>query len=242
MCTAAIALSPTWACAGPSLSADLPALLRPAVQEAVQQAIPPTLRAQAQLQMDFSSPRGAALHACSKGWHLGRIQVQQLPRVSVPVLCGGERGSVVAQVQLQGPVAHVVRDLPAGHTLQAQDIQVRPAAIRQLAQWLDAQEVPNQVLRAAATEGDALQARDVLRPVAVRRGDPLEIVAQGGGVAVRAAAVATAAARVGDTVTVRNVRTQQLVSGRLVAPGVVHADAQPLPGRNMVKVVTESSD
>lgn len=228
--------------AAPAMDPNLPAVLRPQVQAAVLAALPTALQNQVQVQLHFAAARGAAQKRCTDRWHVGPIDVQQLARISVPLECLGERGSVVARVQLHGPVAHLVQDAPAQHRLRPQDITTRTAPIAHADRWLDSAQLPGQLLRKATAAHTPLDTRAVERPVLLRRGDAVQILAHGGGVSVRVAGIATATARLGDTVTVRNARTQQLIKGRLTAPGVVEAGHEPLPGQRSVKVLPESTD
>lgn len=244
VCTTVL-LGSTWplcAQAKSSMDAALPELLRPQVHAAVLAALPPALQAHAQLQIHFAAARGAAQQRCADRWHVGRLEVEQLARINVPLECLGARGSVVARVQLRGPVPHLAQDAPAQHRLRAQDIATRTAAITHLERWLDSAQLPGQLLRRATAAHTPLDTRAVERPVLLRRGDTVEILAHGGGVSVRVAGIATATARLGDVVTVRNARTQQLIQGRLTSPGVVEAGHEALPGQRSVKVLQESSD
>ena len=75
----------------------------------------------------------------------------------------------------------------------------------------------------------------------MRKGDKIEIRAQGDGVQVSVMGLATGSGKLGDTVTVRNARTGRPVKGQLIAPGVLLAAPQAPGGGVKVKAM-ESGD
>lgn len=225
----------------PVLAADIdPALQRQAdavMLQALQQQWPALTRAQAQIH--WMAPRGAALQPCAEGWATELPQLRRLQRVTLALRCGAARGSLVARVQVQQPAWTARRDLPAGHTLQPQDLEHKP-------QWTDSLEPPPEdwaphgaQVRKALAAGSVLHERDLDRPVLLRRGDKVEIRASGDGVTVSTQGLALGAASLGQRVSVRNVRSQQVIEGVVVAPGVVQAGARKAGG---VRVLPESSD
>ena len=191
--------------------------------------------------MQFVAPRGAANTHCPQGWRIDTIALRQLTRVSIPVLCGAERGSVVALLEVRAPVWTLRSDLPRGHSLRPEDLTPQSQRIAQISDVLAASDLIGLQLKNDTPAGQALRARDLLRPIAMRKGDKVEIRAQGDGVQVSVMGVATRTAKLGESVSVRNVRTGRLVQGVLIAPGVLQADSQPPAGAVQVRAA-ESGD
>jgi flagella basal body P-ring formation protein FlgA len=64
----------------------------------------------------------------------------------------------------------------------------------------------------------ALEREDI-----VRIGDPVQLMINGEGFSVSVKGIAQGRGAIGDTVTVKNQRSEKLVSGVVVSRGVVHA-------------------
>ena len=217
-----------------------------AVSAAVRQALPAAHRAQADIQVQLGAARGTARQPCEGAWHVTTPVITQLQRLHLPVRCGTATGSVVARVQLHAPTWVTRQTLAAGHTLQAHEVEVRPQALHTLdVLWPD-MAVQGLQLRKALPTGSVLRARDVERPVLLRRGERVEIRAAAddaaGTIAVTVPGIAQGTGRLGEVVTVLNARTQRPVQGRVVAPGVLEAASEPLPDSRAVRVWQESSD
>ncbi|MBV8247806.1 MAG: flagellar basal body P-ring formation protein FlgA [Comamonas sp.] len=241
-CWCALALASAGCSAGAS---ELPAGLEAALQARLEAgwqhaALPPALREGLQWQAQFSAPRGAALEPCPEGWELPPVALQRLARVSMPVRCGAARGSVVAQLQVRAAVWALRADTPAGRVLAPQDLLQLLQPVAHVNELLPASTWLGLPLRADGQAGQVLRARDVERPIAVRKGDKVEIRAQGDGVQVSVAGIATASAKLGDTITVRNARTGRPVKGTLIAPGVLQAGSQAPAGALQIRA--EESD
>lgn len=185
------------------------------------------------------SPRGAALQACPSGWEWEPLDVRSWARIHIGVKCQNQAGSLVAVVHAQAPVWVTVQALPRGHRLQAQDMQQRVMPIdraKDLHQPLDWQ---GRILRKPLAAGMPVRAQHLARPVYARKGEKLEIRASVDGVTVSATAIAARTAYQGETLRVRNLSSQQWVTGRLIAPGVLEPAEQASGG---VKVQMQSSD
>ena len=202
-------------------------------------AVPASLRDHVQLQWQWSGARGAAVHTCDQAWEVGEIKVQQLARVHVPLRCGTARGSVAGAVQLLAPVWQTTRALPAQHVLAASDLQTTRTTVQSLDQLLEREALLGLQLRRDTAAHTVLGWSQLVRPVVLRKGDRLEIRASHEGVTVHVDGVATRPTRLGERTVVRNVRSQELIHGRLIAPRLLEADAQRQGG---VKVVMESND
>jgi flagella basal body P-ring formation protein FlgA len=189
------------------------------VHAALLQALPAAQREGAQVQIGFGAARGAAHQPCPGGWEMGPLNFRHLARVTVPLRCESQRGSVVAQVQARAPVWTLRADVPAGRALRAEDLQLQLRELTQLEALLPESALLGMQLRADGRSGQMLEPRDIARPVVVRRGDKVEIRAQDDGVQVSVAGIATGSGKLGETAVVRNARSGRPVKGTLIAPG-----------------------
>lgn len=227
--------------------AELPEAVHTAVYEQVHdallQALDPVQREGARVQIRFTAPRGAANSPCAGGWAVvGALNLRQLARVTVPLDCAGQRGSVVALVEASAPVWTLRTAIPAGQALRAGDLKLQLHNLTRLDTLVPGSLLAGGQLRADGEAGQVLQARDIDRPVVQRKGDKVEIRAQGDGVQVSVAGIATGSARLGEVVTVRNARTGRPVKGTLVAPGVLQAGSQAASGGVKIQTAQESGD
>lgn len=241
-----LAGTPALAAAPATPPPELPESVRGAVYRQVHaallQALPAAQREGAQVQIGFGAARGAAHQPCPGGWEMGPLNFRHLARVTVPLRCESQRGSVVAQVQARAPVWTLRADVPAGRALRAEDLQLQLRELTQLEAPLPESALLGMQLRADGRSGQMLEPRDIARPVAVRRGDKVEIRAQDDGVQVSVAGIATGSGKLGETAVVRNARSGRPVKGTLIAPGVLLAGSQAPKDGVLVQVTAESDD
>lgn len=212
-------------------------------QEKIAQALAAALseaqRATLEHEITVLSPRGAALHACSSAWQWEPVDLRNWKRVHIGVRCEGVAGSLVGQVHARAPVWTAARALPKGHRLQGQDLQQQMRAVDGLQQLVDQSALVQMQLRKPLRAGAPVQAHDLERTVYARKGEAVEIRASVDGITVSTQGLAGRTAYQGETLRVRNLRSQQWVTGRLIAPGVLEASDQPSGG---VKVQVQSTD
>lgn len=195
-----------------------------------------------QIQMTWLAPRGAALQPCPAGWSVAVPRLQRLQRIPLALHCGSERGSLVAQVRVLQPVWTLRQDRPAGHVLQADDLLAATVWLDSLEPFPAAAALRGARLRLARPAGSRLASRDLSLPLMLRRNDKVEIRASVDGVTVSAQGLALKAGHLGQPVTVRNLRSGQVIDAVVIAPGVVQAGARKPGAAGGVKVRTESSD
>lgn len=176
------------------------------------------------------SPRGAALKPCPSAWQWEPLQLRHWSRMHLGVKCQGHAGSVVAVVHAQAPVWVASRALPQGHLLQAQDMQQQVQAIDSMDHLNTHLAWTGRTLSKPLAEGTPVHARHLAAPVYARKGEKLEIRASVEGVTVSVVGVAARTAYAGEVVRVRNLSSQQWVTGRLIAPGVLEPNALPSGG------------
>jgi flagella basal body P-ring formation protein FlgA len=115
------------------------------------------------------------------------------------------------------------RALPVGALVGADDFVSRPVALDGLG---EAPLAPGALakgvrLRRALAAGQVVGGQHVASTAMVLRGDRVRLLAAGGGIAVETGAYAQADGTVGQAIQVRPERSNETVSARVIAPGVV---------------------
>ena len=217
--------------------------LQALAQEKIAQALADVLneaqRATLQIEITVKSPRGAALRPCPSAWQWDPIDLGHWQRVHMGMRCEGVAGSLVAQVKASAPVWTTAHALPKGHRLQAQDLQQHIRTIDSAQDMVEPSALLHMQLRKPLRAGVTVQTHDVERAAYARKGQTVEIRASVDGITVSTTGLAPRTAYQGDTLRVRNLHSQQWVTGRLIAPGILEASDQPSGG---VKVQLESID
>lgn len=209
------------------------------IEQALDSALSAAQRVALQRKISLASPRGAALRPCPSEWQWEPIDLEHWRRIHIGVRCEGVEGSLVAVIHAQAPVWTTTRALPKGHRLQTQDLQRKTLDVSRVQDMPDAADLIHMQLRKSLPAGVAVRMQHVERAVYARRGQPVEIRASVEGITVSTTGIATRTAYQGETLRVRNVRSQQWVSGRLIAPGILEADEEASGG---VKVQMQSTD
>lgn len=137
--------------------------------------------------------------------------------VLVPLAVSAHRNVYVAR-----------RALAAGSVAAAADFEQRDEDVAALA---DAPLAPGTLdhggrVRQALAGGQVVTARQMAPDDMVLRGDHVRLVSQGGGIAVETGATALADALVGQQVRVRPERSNEMVTARVTAPGLVSIDGR----------------
>lgn len=146
--------------------------------------------------------------------------------VTVNVRCPGPRPwsiYVPARASALGPVVILARPVPVGAPLGAADLRVEEREVQGLGggHFTDPGQLVGKTLRRAVTPGEPLVPTAVTNPPLVRRGERVVLVARLGGLDVRMPGEAMGDAAEGETVSVRNLGSQRVVAGRVVAQGTI---------------------
>jgi len=177
-----------------------------------------------QMSVERVAARDGAQHDCPGGWQIGQEpSFSHFRRIAVPVRCGERTGQVIVRLQVRAAVWVLQQAQPAGHRVAADDLRREQREVHSLAELAGPAKPIGLPLRRSLRAGDPLRPTDVEQPLLVKRGDTVELVAAADGVAVSVAAVALGPGRVGDVVSVRNVRTQRVVKGKVAGAGTVEA-------------------
>lgn len=149
---------------------------------------------------------------------------------------GSRTASLWADVRITVPRQglYARRDLAAGHKLTADDLDVahRDAPALEAAPLERLDEALGRECRRAIAAGAPVVASLLQEPLAVARGDKLEVRAEHGGAVVTTSATAEFAARLGAPVLLRNAANGQRIRARVEAPGKAVALVEELPRPN----------
>lgn len=225
--------------AQPTLPLGLHAQAQAHVVRAMDERLSAQQRQMLHREIAVMAPRGAALAPCNSPWQWDPIRLDHWQRVHLGMRCEGRRGSVVAVIHASAPVWVTAQDLPKGHRLQPSDLHRHTARVQRLQDMPDAGALIPMQLRQALPAGTPVRLHHVERAIYARKGQPLEIRASVQGITVSVEGIAGRTAYQGETLQVRNLRSQQWVTGRLIAPGVLEASDAPSGG---VTVQLQSSD
>lgn len=209
------------------------------IEQAMDRALSAPQRATLERQITLTSPRGAALRPCPTAWQWEPIHLEHWRRIHIGVRCEGAEGSLVAVIHARAPLWTTTRALPKGHRLQSPDLQRQTLEVTRAQDMPDASTLLHMQLRKPLRAGVAVQMQHVERVPYARKGQSVEIRASVEGITVSTTGIATRTAYQGESLRVRNVRSQQWVSGRLIAPGVLEANEEASGG---VKVQMQSAD
>ncbi|MCZ8062151.1 MAG: flagellar basal body P-ring formation chaperone FlgA [Silanimonas sp.] len=152
------------------------------------------------------------------------LQAQALSAVNVEVSCpDGWRLFVPVRVQRVQPVVVLTAAVAPGQPVPASavGVETRDTARLGAAPLTDPAQAIGQTLRLGGQAGQVLRRSDLVAQAVVKRGEPVALVAGGGGFEVRMAGRALADAGTGEVVRVENLSSRRVLSGVVAAPGEV---------------------
>jgi flagella basal body P-ring formation protein FlgA len=160
-------------------------------------------------------------------WQIG--QVSGLPKGSFtyPLIVTSKTGEQ-SKYWLQGQ-ARVLRNVPVakrhlafGQTLLAEDLKIAERDVTfAFDEPASMDEIQGQLIKRTLPAGHVIWQGSVQKPRAVRRGQPVRVILKEEGWSLSLQGVAQEAGRIGEDITVRNPKSNKLLSGRVVADGEV---------------------
>lgn len=147
-------------------------------------------------------------------------------RTSVTARCNTPQpwaASMTATIEIWRPVVVVVHALPAGCVIQADDIAMQPRNLADLRdQYIaESDRVVGWTTRRPVATGAVLSARQLAAPIAVNKGDEVQIRAGSGPVLVSMNGTALDKGMPGEQIAVRNVQSNRTIKAWVVGPGLV---------------------
>ncbi len=156
------------------------------------------------------------------------VRLVGLVPVAVEVWAGDKRIArrlLSYRLHARAPVLQAARDLDAGAVLTDEDVteQVRDLSLVSDDSLSEAGQAVGQKLVRQVSAGSVLRRNDLARPLEVKQGASVILLARVGPVEARAEAVAKSGGASGDLVTVVNKSSRRSVQARVVEPGIVEA-------------------
>lgn len=132
------------------------------------------------------------------------------------------RVRVSAQVDLTVEALVATRSLGRGHVLDETDLSLTMVPIGQAKGALtDPAVAVGSTLKTSLAAGEPVKDRHLTKSIMIKKGDLITIVAQQGGLKVTASGQARQDGALGDTISVINVNSKKIVTGRVIAPDQV---------------------
>jgi flagella basal body P-ring formation protein FlgA len=127
------------------------------------------------------------------------------------------------QAEIRAPVLIARTDLPRGILLKASHFEPEEHALHTLpgGYAVAAESLEGRRLRQALRQGTPISPRATEAPLWVRTGEPVTLAAGGDGLTVRMEGVALSSGSDNATVRVRNLRSNKILQGRVIAPGLI---------------------
>lgn len=149
-----------------------------------------------------------------------------LGNTTIGIRCNGRSPWTIyvpVQVQLFQPVAIVDRPLARGDTIREGDFKMveRDLGALKMGYITDARQPIGMVAKRPLGIGTLLTPQLLEAPRLVRRGEQVTIVAESGGLEIRASGEALADGARGDLVRIRNTTSRKVIEAVVVEPGVV---------------------
>jgi flagella basal body P-ring formation protein FlgA len=147
-------------------------------------------------------------------------------RQRLEVRCNAGPGwslELTGQAQVLLPVVHASGVIDRGQTLAATDLRLEPINIgkAQRGYYNRLDEVTGKTAKRRIRPGQLLTPSLLSLPLAVRRGQPVKIVAHHDGIEASTAGEALVDGQPGDVIRVRNVRSGKVIEAKVIEEGVV---------------------
>ncbi|WP_258190308.1 flagellar basal body P-ring formation chaperone FlgA [Stutzerimonas azotifigens] len=173
-------------------------------------------------------PRAASLSPCSRSLRVRPTgpAASPLDRQRLEVSCPGTGGwslSLNSQANALLPAAHALGIIERGQTIGAGDVKLEPLNIARANRGFfnRLEEVVGMDAKRRIRPNQLLTPALLAETLAVRRGQPVKIVASQDGIEASASGEALADGRPGDVIRVRNLRSQNVIDAKVVEDGVV---------------------
>ncbi|HLS81614.1 MAG TPA: flagellar basal body P-ring formation chaperone FlgA [Steroidobacter sp.] len=173
------------------------------------------------------APRGDAPtgETCAQRVTVEIVSDAHPSRMRLDAVCNaapGWRTEYVVRAAIFADAVVAVADAPANQPILPEQLAVRRRELSGAQQALSSiEEVAGLISRRALRRGQLVDARWLIQPLLVRRGERVDIVARNAGVQVNVAAEAMEDARRGELVRVRNLASGKIIRARVIGEGMV---------------------
>lgn len=130
---------------------------------------------------------------------------------------------VSAEVMIQAPVVHAATSLAKGERLTEADLVMIELPLNEAPRGflLDKDEAIGMEMRRTLLPQQALRHRDLVQPLLIQRGDRVVVAATVGGLSVVTPGTALNNGRLGEQISVENLRSERRIRAKVVAEGRV---------------------
>lgn len=168
---------------------------------------------------------------CKGPVEIAAVDTRQPARMRFVARCQDGRGwrhDFVVRARVSALVAVAAAPVPANQPLGEADVALERRDVTHVADPVAPELAVGQSSRRSLRAGDVLRASQLAAPIAVRRGDPVTMVARQDGIEVSMAGEAMDAGARGAVVRVKNGASGQVVRMRVLGPGTVQPLDMPL--------------
>ncbi|WAE52820.1 flagellar basal body P-ring formation chaperone FlgA [Stutzerimonas frequens] len=149
-----------------------------------------------------------------------------LERQRLAVRCPGENGwtlELTSQAGVWLPTVHAQGIIERGQTIAGSDLRLEPIDIAraQRGYFHRLEEVQGMAAKRRIRAGQTLTPSLLAQPLAVKRGQPVKIIASNDGIEASTSGEALADGQPGEVIRVRNVRSGKVIDAQVVKEGVV---------------------
>ena len=174
-------------------------------------------------------PRNAgALASCERQLlvQATRPAASILDRQRLEISCPDEQGwtaKVVVEANVYLPAVHAERVIERGESIRQDDLKQATVSVRDARRgfYQEQEEVVGMVAKRRIRADQTISPNLLDRPLAVRRGQPVTIVASQDGIEASTLGEALSDGRTGEIIRVRNASSENVIDAKVLEPGVV---------------------
>lgn len=151
--------------------------------------------------------------------------IEKTGHITVQTRCDGNQPwsiYIPADVVIMRMMVVAKADLLKGATLNANDFELQPRdASKHSNSATSIDALVGNYLKRSHRKGDTIRLSSVAKPIAVKRGDYVSVIASTGSITVVTKGTAMAQGRVGEQIRVRNNKSERIIKGQITGPGQV---------------------
>lgn len=140
--------------------------------------------------------------------------------------CAGANGweiSVSAQVQIFVPVLHADAVIERGQRISTADLAMQPFNVSKARRgyFTEADDVTGLIAKRRIRPNQLITPSLLDQPLAIKRGQPVKIVASRDGIQASTSGEALSDGQIGEVIRVRNINSDKVIDAKVLEPGVV---------------------
>ncbi|MDH5184553.1 MAG: flagellar basal body P-ring formation chaperone FlgA [Gammaproteobacteria bacterium] len=169
------------------------------------------------------------LKPCEQALQAFFPQASRKSKTTVGVRCTGPKTWTIYVSATISQVAKVLvarQHIPSGSLIKADDFEFKEYDINRLryGYYTDLQAVLGKPLKRHLNHGAILTPSSIAVSKVIKRGESVSILAETGGISIRAKGQALEAGGIGDIIRVKNLKSKREIEARITGPGQVKVD------------------